>query len=247
MEKLDRDSMLSLANTCTSFQGLLENPRLWIDIDTEIECPRDNLMQFFVKYTSWVKRLKCKFKHELLYSAKLNEIIPSMHNLVSLNLKSCSVFYSAYVLGYTPNLVYLNVSDCPWLSTTSLVTNMQFIPNLKFFWCDNNSAHHSAYSIYQCITETPKLEVLSCKESGFMAPLIVNSMLCKCPNIQQFFFTSNERYESDTTKLQWYNLVRKKYSHVEFSDETNDKIERSIRECSIVQLQMHHDWAMQEQ
>ena len=90
-------------------------------------------MQFVVDYAQVVKRLKCKFKHELLYSAKLNEILAMMPNLVSLNLASCRVFYSAYVFAYLPRLVYLNVSDCPWLSTTSLVNSMHHIPKLKFF------------------------------------------------------------------------------------------------------------------
>ena len=238
--------MMNLANTCRSYHALLQNPILWVNIDTEIEYPTAYFMQFLVDYAQVVNRLKCKFKHELLYSAKLNELIPMMPNLVSLNLASCRVFYSAYAFSYIPRLVYLNVSDCPWLSTTSLVNSMHYIPNLKFFWCENNSARHSAYSLYQCITETPKLEVFNCRESGMMAPWIANRILRKCPDLRQFLFTSDFRYDTDTTKLQWYHVVRRKYSHVEFSDEVKEAVENSITECSIVQVQMHLDWAKLE-
>ena len=203
-------------------------------------------MEYLVKYARVVVRLKVQFKHELLYSAKLNEIIPMMPNLVSLNLKSCRVFYSASVFAYIPRLVYLNVSDCPWLSTTSLVVNMKHIPNLKFFWCENNSVRHSAYSMHQCIQETPNLQVFSCKDSSNMAPWIANRILKKCPNLREFLFTSDCRYETDTTKLQWYHLVRRKYRHVKFTEEIKAAVELSIRECSLVQLQVHHDWARRE-
>ena len=234
MESGKTDTMLTLGRTCRMYHALIDNPRLWANIETEIEYPRANFMEYLVKYANMVVRLKCKFKHELVYAAKLNEVIAMMPNLVSLNLNECRVFCTASVFAYIPKLVYLNISNCPWLSTTSLVTNMKYIPNLKYFWCEKNSVHQGAYSMYQCITETPKLEVFSCKESGFMAPWIVNRVLHKCPNMRQFFFTSDFSYDTDTTKLQWYHLVCRKYSHVEFTKEVKDMVELSMRENNLV-------------
>ena len=112
MKACTTEAMINLSATCTKYEKLIENKRLWKDINTELEYPGEEFMAFLINNASHVLRLKCKFKHEDLDSAKLNEILPLMSNLISLNLASCKVFYSAHVFQYLPNLVYLNVSDC---------------------------------------------------------------------------------------------------------------------------------------
>ena len=76
-----------------------------------------------------------------------------------------------------------------------------------------------------------------------MAPWIANRIMRKCTALKIFHFTSDFHRDSDITKLQWYNLLRRKFAGIEFSDQANEAIEQSIATCSIVQLQVHIDWA----
>ena len=236
MEQVTTDTMINLACTCKQYLGFINTPGLWTDVETDLEYPDAAFMDMLLKYASNIIRFKCKFKHELLFNVKLNEVIPFMGNLRSLNLQSCRVFYSAFCLQHTPKLVYLNVSECPWLSTTSLIAGIKFLPNLKFFHCNNKETRMSAYSVWECTSAVTKLEQLSCKNSGIMVPWIAVKILRKCPALLKFHFTTDSRYDTDTTKLQWYHIVKRKFAHVEFTDEVIAAVDDSIINCSLVQV-----------
>ena len=241
MEHYTTDSMLALAEVSPIFKKLLHNPRLWIDVDTEEKYPKADFINMLVKYSKNIVTLKCQFQHELLWVAHLNEIIQLMSNLVSLNLSNCSVFYWAGVLQYTPKLVYLNVSNCPWMSTKSLIDGMQLLPQLKEFLCDGNSVRFSAYTIWQCVEETKKLQSLSCMQSGNMVPWLANRILSRCPELHVFHFSSDFDYDYEIMKLRWYNLMRKRFPQVEYSNDAISALEFSEKTCPRVIGQIIYD------
>ena len=210
-------------------------------METEEKNPKADLINMLVKHSKNIKRLKCQFQHEQLWLAPFNEILQLMSNLISLNLSNCSVFYWAGVFEYTPKIVYLNMSHCPWMSTKSLIDGLQLLPELRFFRCDGNSIRISAYTIYQCVKEKDKLESLTCMQSGTMAPWIANRILRRCPELRVFHFSSDFDNDYEITKLRWYNLMRKKFPHVKYSQVAMAALEFNERTCPRVIGQIIYD------
>ena len=242
MEFCSTDTIHNFIEAYPIYTDMFDNKRLWVEVETKMKYPSGKFMTLFMKHAAVTQRLRCKFRHELLCYPKLNTaILPQMTNLVSLNLQKCGVLYNAFFLEYMPHLRYLNVSKCPWVSTRSLIDGVQCLKELQFFWCNYNTARVSSYSIMQMVEKNPKLELLSCLQSGRMSPYLTHRILRKCPEMRKFNFTSDFHNDCDTTRLQWYNIVRRKYPHVEFNEQTYLAVRNSENESEVVKGAVLYD------
>ena len=187
---------------------------------------------------------KVQYKHEFGLNTPLNNMMFNMYNVVKLNLAGCKLVYNMDFLQIMYKLQELNVSNCPNMSTASLVRSMPTLGTLREFVCRENDVRVSSWSIFQCVRDLPDIELIDMCDSGVMRPYLARKICWYCTSLKKFYFTTLWSWDTDVTKLSWCVLVKLKYPHVEFTENVIKKAEEFMRECKYVRDHiMLEEWA----
>ena len=168
----------------------------------------------------------------------------NMYNVVKLNLAGCTLVHNMDFLQIMYKLQELNVSECPNMSTASLVRSMPTLGTLRTFICRGNDVRVSSFSIFQCVRDLVDIEMIDMCDSGVMRPYLARKICWYCKCLKKFYFTTLWAWDTDMTKLSWYVLVKRKYPHVEFTENVKTKVREFMTDCKYVRDQVRlDDWA----
>ena len=123
-------------------------PQLWQRFNSEEDYFDTRVYELLVNRTSRVLYFKAKFEHEYQGNTKLQHLFFSMYNLLELNVAGCKIIHNVDFLQVMYKLRYLDLSNCPGMSASSLMRSVPSLWALKTFICRGNDVRVSAFSIY---------------------------------------------------------------------------------------------------
>ena len=221
-------------------------PELWQTIDSDEYYLDTRVVEILEKYLHKVRVFKAPFKYEYSENTPLNHMLFSMYNIVKLNLAGCKIIWNVDFLQIMSRLRFLDLSNCPGMSTASLIRSVPHLSCLHEFICTGNDVRVSAFSIYQCVRNLPNLYKLDMSDSGTMRPWLARKLCYFCKGLRVFLFTTywSLDEDNDNAKVAWYKLVKRKYPHVEFTEKVQEKVAEYMEDCRAVRMQARlDDWA----
>ena len=241
---LDTDSIRKCTTLAKELYETWLIPELWECVDSEEEYFDTRVLEILDKYTNRVLEFKVKYKHEYQLNKPLNHVLFSMYNVVKLILAGCEIITNVDFLQVMYQLRYLDVSECPSMSTASLIRSVPTVGTLDEFICRGNDVRVSAFSIYQCVRDLYNLEKIDMCDSGTMRPWLARKICRFCMNLKTFYFTTFWSLDNDASKVSWYKLVKRKYPHVTFTQKVIDKVSEYMTDCRPVKHEvMLDEWA----
>ena len=99
-----------------------------------------------------------------------------MYNVVKLNLTGCNLIHNVDFLQIMYKIQELNVSECPSMSTSSLVHSVPTLSTLRKFICRGNDVRVSSFSFYHAVCDLYDLEEIDMSDSGVMRPYLARKI-----------------------------------------------------------------------
>ena len=96
-------------------------PELWQTIDSDEYYLDTRVVEILEKYLHKVWVFKAPFKYEYSDNTRLNHMLFSMYNIVKLNLAGCEIIWNVDFPQIMSRLRFLDLSNCPGMSTTSMI------------------------------------------------------------------------------------------------------------------------------
>ena len=241
---LDTDSLHKLTTTHKAFYATWLIPRTWEHVESEEEYFDTRIVELLSKHSNQVLCFKAKYEYEFEENPSLNSILFSMYNVVKLNLSGCKIIHNVDFLQIMYQLRELNLSECPGMSTSSLIRSVPTLSTLRDFICRGNDVRVTAFSIYRCVRDLSNLQLLDMCDSGTMRPWLARKLCRFCTGLQKFYFTTYWSLDTDLSKVSWYKLVRRKYPHIEFTQQVLNKVSEYESDCRAVRMEARLDeWA----
>ena len=241
---LDTDSLRKLTTTDKVFYETWLIPQTWEVVCSEEEYFDTRVVEILQKYTNKVMYFTAKYKYEFDENESLNSLLFSMYNLVKLNLSGCEIITNVDFLQIMYKLQELNLSECPAMSTASLMWSIPTLSTLRKFICRGNDVRVTAFSIFRCVRDLYNLEVLDMCDSGTMRPWLACKICWYCRELDKFYFTTFWSLDTNASKVSWYKLVCRKYPHVTFTQQVENKVDEYLTDCRAVQMEVRLDqWA----
>ena len=239
MQFCDTDTLRKLSLTAPCFYRGWFFPQVWENVFIEEDYLDSRVVEMLTKHVHRIINLKAKVKQENQYNRPLNALLFNMYNLVKLDLNGCTVVRNVDFLQIMYQLEDLNLSNCPSMSTSSMVRSVNGMRCLRKFTCQSNKVCMSAFMFYQSIRGLQTLKYVDCCDSGFMRPYVMRMLLKNCPRVDTFYFTTLFSLDDDQDCLQWHILLREKYPHVKVTDAVKAKLDEYAATCPLVKW---HIW-----